>query len=339
MVKIKECRKFMKVCSKCGQLKLMIHFYKNKTCRDGRRNDCKQCNVEGAKKRHKCICLQCNKDFTTQDKNQKFCSQKCMGMYYKERIKVNCGYCGKEFEIVPSRAKDKNNIFCSRECMGKWMSENNTGENNPNYNSIKILCDCCGKEFERYESAIREHNFCSQKCMGKWMSENLTGENSHGWQGGKIKIKCDYCGEEISLNSYRIENYEHHFCSRECKDKWQGENIKGENHPNYNSNITDEERERNRKIPQYRQWREEVFKRDNYTCQITGDNRGGNLVAHHLNSFNYDKEHRYDVDNGITITEEVHKLFHKLYGYGNNTKEQFDEFKIRYYNGEFREVS
>lgn len=29
------------------------------------------------------------------------------------------------------------------------------------------------------------------------------------------------------------------------------------------------------------EWREKIFKRDNYTCKICGDNKGGNLNAHH----------------------------------------------------------
>ena len=99
-----------------------------------------------------------------------------------------------------------------------------------------------------------------------------------------------------------------------------------ENHPKWNPNLTQEEREKRREGIGIEQWRKEVYERDNYTCQCCGDNKGGNLVAHHLNSYNWDKEHRTDVDNGITLCEECHKQFHKIYGYGNNSKEQFEEY-------------
>jgi 5-methylcytosine-specific restriction endonuclease McrA len=35
----------------------------------------------------------------------------------------------------------------------------------------------------------------------------------------------------------------------------------------------------------YRQWRSDVFTRDNFTCQECGDNKGGNLEAHHIKEF------------------------------------------------------
>lgn len=80
----------------------------------------------------------------------------------------------------------------------------------------------------------------------------------------------------------------------------------------------------------YKEWKNNVFKRDNYTCQCCGK-RGGNLNAHHLYNFAEYEDLRYDVDNGITFCEYCHLVnypnsFHSIYGEKNNTPEQVYEF-------------
>lgn len=111
----------------------------------------------------------------------------------------------------------------------------------------------------------------------------------------------------------------------------------GTKNPNYNPNLTDEERERNNKDKRddgYKFWRRKVYERDLFTCQITGEKSKGNIVAHHLDGYDWCEERRFDVSNGITLRIDIHKLFHKIYGYGGNTREQFEEFKIKYENSE-----
>lgn len=36
-------------------------------------------------------------------------------------------------------------------------------------------------------------------------------------------VKCDYCGNPHSKRPYLVRNYKYHFCSRECRYKWQQE--------------------------------------------------------------------------------------------------------------------
>ena len=54
------------------------------------------------------------------------------------------------------------------------------------------------------------------------------------------------------------------------------------------------------------QWRNNVFKRDNYTCRKCGK-VGGVLNAHHIKSWAKHPELRYILSNGITLCLPCHK--------------------------------
>lgn len=105
------------------------------------------------------------------------------------------------------------------------------------------------------------------------------------------------------------------------------ESISGKNSPHYNHELTDEAREFDRRLdPEERAWRIEVFQRDNFTCQKCGIINRSSLNAHHKDAHHWCVERRYDTTNGATLCVGCHKEFHTMFGYRNNTEEQFDEW-------------
>ena len=80
----------------------------------------------------------------------------------------------------------------------------------------------------------------------------------------------------------------------------------------------------------HKNWRQQVFIRDNFTCQKCGDNKGGNLNAHHIKTFKkllievkkylplfdlYDGAMIYkpfwNIENGTTLCSKCHQKTHR----------------------------
>lgn len=70
-----------------------------------------------------------------------------------------------------------------------------------------------------------------------------------------------------------------------------------------------------RRCAESKTWRDAVFSRDDYTCKICGA-RGTKINAHHISSYAFFPEKRYDTENGITLCVPCHKKWHKENGYG-----------------------
>lgn len=95
----------------------------------------------------------------------------------------------------------------------------------------------------------------------------------------------------------------------------------------YNHDISDKIRAKDRRFDaESNVWRKSVYKRDNYSCIKCGDDRGGNLNAHHKDGYAWCVERRYDIDNGATLCETCHRNFHSAYGNKDNTEAQFNEW-------------
>lgn len=121
----------------------------------------------------------------------------------------------------------------------------------------------------------------------------------------------------ISFDAFRITD------NGRCP-KCRIESLSGENNYNWKGGIYTKESHRFRKTYEFKKWRSDVFKRDNYTCKCCGDK--GVVNAHHIDGYNWCVEKRTDVDNGITLCEKCHDDFHGTYGYGDNTRNQLEEY-------------
>lgn len=174
------------------------------------------------------------------------------------------------------------------------------------------ICVQIGKAKKRTKS--------HQQFINEMKIKNKKVEVLEEYKGVKVKIKCRCLIHNEIFYATPNDLLQGQGCHK-CKF----EHLNGETNPRYNPNLTDEEREHNRKTKQYQDFIKNTLEYFNYTCQIT-NKRGGDLVVHHLNGYNWYVEGRMDVNNVIVIAKELHDKFHYIYGYGNNTKEQWEEF-------------
>lgn len=62
----------------------------------------------------------------------------------------------------------------------------------------------------------------------------------------------------------------------------------------------------------YKRWRQDVFTRDEYTCQACGICAGTLKNAHHIKPFAKYVQGRFDVVNGITLCTNCHREIHSI---------------------------
>jgi hypothetical protein len=122
---------------------------------------------------------------------------------------------------------------------------------------VELTCEFCGNRFLETKVHARGRKFCSLTCKAEYQKTALRGE-SNPYYG---RTHSDESRSLISKNHFR----------------WYGKD-----NPNWQGGVT-ELRLLVRKSKKYKQWRTEIFKRDEYRSTITGST--GRLVVHHVRSF------------------------------------------------------
>ena len=201
----------------------------------------------------------------------------------------------------------------------------------------ECLCDC-GTTTEVMTSSLTTGNTKSCGCLkyddltgkrfGKLVvlneAEKIGMPGKSRWRS-RWNCLCD-CGKQTAVFSTALKSGNTKSCG--CFNLAILRSKVGNKNHNYNPNLTDKERLSHRYQlggNNVRKWSKQTMERDNYTCQICNQLRG-NLNAHHLNGWNAFPEQRFDLDNGVTLCNDCHKDFHSQYGYGDNTREQFNEY-------------
>lgn len=216
-------------------------------------------------------------------------------------------------------AKKKN----SYEDIKKVFEENNCKLISKTYinnnEKLKYIAQCGHTNevsYGKFQSGVgRVCNKCSKSIVYKYDYVREVFENKGCYLLEEEYINCKTPMEYIALCGH--ESYITLDCfmnstsaTKKCKDC----------HKIKYHEITEE-----RDMKAMKLWVKNIYERDNYECKKCGQH-GGKLNAHHINGYNTDKENRLNIDNGITLCEQCHIDFHRKYGYGLNTKEQFNKW-------------
>lgn len=275
---------------------------------------------------------------------------KVVGRYEKNNIKIEMYHekCKRHFFIRP--ADFKNRKRCSL-CHGKFKKTTNQFkkqvsklsnneyevleeyQNDSTHIMMKHLV--CGYTWKAVPSHFIQGKRCP-KCAGnlkkttiqfkKEVLELVGSEYSviGEYKGAHKKVKFRHVSTVCDSHEFSMSPTD--FLSGKRCNKCKVINQSGVNHWKFNPELTKEDRmKRDMQNGELRVWRQRVFKRDGYKCQIC-KKHSSNLNAHHLNSWDVHKEQRFLVINGISLCEDCHLSFHQKYGFGSNTKQQFEEF-------------
>lgn len=157
-------------------------------------------------------------------------------LWYVSIMEKTCEYCENLF-----KARRKYIRFCSRVC-----GYAGRGKIGPPQNRATKQCAVCRTFFDVCVSRTSA-KYCSKACWNR---------------RGSATTKCQQCGSQYT--DYRSNGSR--FCSKSCYSAWQGQNVRGVNHPSWKGGSS----------AHYRRgfdWKEKAAKareRDDYVCQRCG---------------------------------------------------------------------
>ena len=138
-----------------------------------------------------------------------------------------------------------------------------------------------------------------------------------------VSYQCS-CGNQTTSRLYTIKTTWKGYC-RKCAQSSIECRRDGKYNPNYNHDITEEERmnRKGRKYTGYTKWRKNVLERDDCVC-LKCQKYG--RIAHHIESHSDNPHLRIVLSNGATLCGKCHEDFHRQYSRHHFTGNDFKEF-------------
>ena len=237
-------------------------------------------------------------------------------------VKKICKICGKEFD-AKGRA-----LCCTPEC-SEINEKNNHKKAMKKYNQSE-KGKAASKKYRQSDKGKATRKEYEQSERGKAVDKKY--RQSEKGKAAKKKANKKY--SQSPKGKATQKRYNNSPKGRTTKRKYNQKKI-AELNEEYNGDLnlilkdcphTWEEREAKMQVWFNESYCDGIIAKIESTpvCEVTGVK--DDLRIHHLYSFNTHPELGNDPANMVRITEAVHKAFHKEYGYGNNTPEQWEEF-------------
>lgn len=333
------------ICPKCG--KSFSTYHKNqKFCS-------KKCSSENSQKRVRLTCDTCGKEFTriissALSAESHYCSKECSQhrLWSKSETEILKTY----YYLVPmdDLLEMLNHKFTKEQIISKVNNMKFTKSRLWNDNEVALL-----KEYYPISSYEELNNMFPNRTLisiiGKARTLGLirkstlekyyTEEDNEYIKQNFLKKSIDEIANHLNRTPSGIINHARILGLRNPKTR------KSDGYYDLNNYIR----------ARLDTWKNNYKKKVNYTCELSGAKN--NLVVHHIKGYNLildeafllcnieqkDDFNDYTMDElhqlfdaffylqeeeklYICIHESIHKEFHREYGYGNNTKEQWDEF-------------
>jgi len=192
---------------------------------------------------------------------------------------------------------------------------------NSNY-KVCVMCPVCGGVRIVYHRSILAAGHCiCHSCINRLRRERTVPPGTvfsrltvirPAKVTGRSVCRCE-CGSLITVRNTSLRSGRTRSCGCLREETFRvTEKVRGERHGRWKGGVSSL-RDRDMSSLHYRRWRQGVFERDGYTCQICGQ-WGRSLNAHHIQNYSEYPGDRYDIDNGVTLCSECHKVFHDKFG-------------------------